>query len=821
MKRWDLVLLWLLILTYVAIFSTLSILQNEAFSTTVHDLGVMDQAAWNTLHGRFVIETSIDGRPLSRLRGHVEPVFLVISLVFLFYDHVNALLILQTVVVALGALAVYWLARERVTDQPRESAMFGLAAALAYLLFPALEAANLTEFHPITLAPTFLLFAFYYLERANYPAYALFALLALSCKEDISLTVVMLGLYMLITGLRHIRQGRRPVGAGQEQQGRKGFSRWAAILWGTGSIAVGTLWFYLSLYVIVPRFSASGNYELLHRYAELGGNPLGVLKTLLTQPSLVLQILLDPARLGYVLGLLASAGFLSVFSPLTLSMAAPSLAINLLSNYPVMYSGVSHYSAPVVPWVIVSGIYGFSFLHSILRRRASSLVFYALVAWLLITSLGYHRLYGFSPLGGRFHLPQVTEHHRLAARFIAQIPPTARLSTQPALFPHVSHRQYIYTFPVVADAEYIWLDVTSSVGMHPNDFRALYDELVGTGLFGIKDAQDGYILLQRGLDGSKDLPDAFYTFAHVAKAQPQYPMVLDYGDALRFLGFDLYEIIEDGKPWTGLRLYWEALQPPPPGLRLYPFFFDDQGQVLEDTTQRPIVNALWYPPEKWKVRETVVMEKLPWPIGDRFNLGLGVLRGANWSEKEGRLPVRQISPGPSPGTIEGAIPLVDDSTWAYLATVRRIKGELQVEPMRRQFAAPAIQHPIGANLGGKVDLLGYDAIREGNTVAITLYWRARAPMDRSYTAFLHLLDAQGHRHAQSDGLPAAATRPTTGWAVGEVVADRRLLYLPKDAPPGEYHLITGMYLLETMERLPVLDSAGNIVGDSVDLGPLR
>lgn len=818
MKRWDFLLLWSLILAYIVTFSALSILQNDAFNTTVHDLGVMDQAAWNTLHGRFVVETSIGGQPLPRLRGHVEPIFLLIGLAFLLYDHVNALLILQTVVVALGALAIYWLARERLPGRPRESAIFGLAAAVVYLLFPALEAANLTEFHPITLAPTFLLFAFYFLEKTNYPVYALFALLALSCKEDVSLTIVMLGLYLLVSWARRVRQGEL---AGQKG-GRSGghFGRSAAVFWGIGSITVGVLWFYLSLYVIVPRFSASGSYELLHRYAELGGSPLGILRTLVTQPHLLLATLLEPARLGYILGLLASAGFLSLLSPLTLSIAAPSLAINLLSNYPVMYSGVSHYSAPVVPWVMVSAIYGFSFL---MKRRVPSLAFYVLVAWLLLAGLGYHRLYGFSPIGGRFRLPQVTEHHRLAARFIAQIPPTARLSTQPALFPHVSHRQYIYTLPVVADAEYIWLDVTTPAGMHPNDFRALYDELVGSGAFGIVDAEDGYILLQRGLAGPRDLPDAFYSFARAAVAQPRYPLMLDYGDMLRFRGFDLYETLEDGRPWTGLRLYWEALQPLPPGLRLYPFFFDDHGQVLEDTTQRPLINALWYPPEKWKVGEMVVMEKLPWPLGDRFNLGLGVLKGADWQDKGARLPVRQanITPGPSPMQGGEHAILVDGDTWAYLAAVHRAEGRLQVELLRRRFVAPAMQHPVGANLGGKVYLLGYDATREGNTLVVTLYWQARTPMDRSYTVFLHLLDAQGQRQAQSDGLPAAFTRPTNSWAVGEVVTDRRLLTLPKDFSPGEYRLVAGMYLLETMERLPVLDSAGKAVGDSIELGRIK
>jgi hypothetical protein len=47
--------------------------------------------------------------------------------------------------------------------------------------------------------------------------------------------------------------------------------------------------------------------------------------------------------------------------------------------------------------------------------------------------------------------------------------------------------------------------------------------------------------------------------------------------------------------------------------------------------------------------------------------------------------------------------------------------------------------------------------------------------------------------AQLDSWPQAGLRPTTTWAVGELVVDRRALLLPEDAPPGPYHLLIGMY----------------------------
>ena len=62
---------------------------------------------------------------------------------------------------------------------------------------------------------------------------------------------------------------------------------------------------------------------------------------------------------------------------------------------------------------------------------------------------------------------------------------------------------------------------------------------------------------------------------------------------------------------------------------------------------------------------------------------------------------------------EGLVPLVDGDTWAYLATASRAQGELKVTPVKRQFAPPAMQHAVPANLGGKAALLGYDLEAQG------------------------------------------------------------------------------------------------------------
>lgn len=129
---------------------------------------------------------------------------------------------------------------------------------------------------------------------------------------------------------------------------------------------------------------------------------------------------------------------------------------------------------------------------------------------------------------------------------------------------------------------------------------------------------------------------------------------------------------------------------------------------------------------------------------------------------------------------------------------------------------PSIQYKAGAVFNDQVELLGYDlspsTVRPGETLDLTLHWRALAEPQQSYKVFVHLLDPAGTRRAQADGVPVNWTLPTTCWVTGEVIADHYALPLPPDAPAGDYVLAVGFYHETTGERL----SAGK--DDHVQLG---
>jgi uncharacterized membrane protein len=770
----TLALVLVLVIVYVTLFSVLAVSKHDAFETSAYDLGNYDQTIWNTIHGRPFRFTNMPGMD-SRLALHFEPILLPLSLSYLVYSDPRTLLVLQTVMVGLGALPVFWLAREKLNSD-----LAALVFSLAYLLFPALEKANLFDFHAVTLAAPFLLYAFYFLQSKRYGLFTLFAILAMSCKEDIPLLVAMLGIYMFVF-----------------QKARK-----AGVLTFVGS----GCWFYIAMFLIQPRFSPIGQNIHLERYAHLGQTPQEMVSTVLTQPGLIWEQLTVEARAGhYLCQLLMPVAFTSLLSPQTFLISLPSLAINLLSQYRPMHEmNKYHYAAPLVPFVIISGIYGTEFLAQMTSKWLNSSLkkaIHCLTGLILVCSLIYHYFYGFTPLAQRFRFYRITDHDRLGEELVALVPPEAAVSAHWKLNPHLSQREKIYMFPRIEDAEYVFLDVTrDSWPVHPVELCERVNQLLREG-YGIRASQDGYILLQKGLANATELNDSFYDFARFEHLQVEYPMVVDFGERLRFLGLDLILEEEPELKTISLRLYWQALQPLKRDHYIYPFFFDSEtGQIIEDTVERPMTTMIWYPTSQWQVGEVISMQTLLWDMKSRFKIGLGVIDGTHW-HLDPRLPLKVVDSSL-------IIRPFDHSTGLELIEFR----DYQFTDNRRLFEIPPIPHPLRADLGSKVALLGYDLkptrIKPGETLHLTLYWQALTTMKTSYTVFTHLLDGENKLWAQHDSQPVGGIHPTSAWAEGEIVRDDYSLLVPDDAPKGEYLIEVGMYEWQTGQRLPVFDELG-------------
>jgi uncharacterized membrane protein len=784
------------IITYTVYFSWYTINRHHTLNSYAADLSLIDQPMWNTVRGPGgFMELTWGDHQQPRLAEHFEPILIPLALLFFLWDDVRILLITQSLALALGALPVFWITRSHVSrithhvsritshtsNNSQTANWVALSFAVVYLLSPHLQAANVADLHadPFVVPP--LLFAFWYATQKRWGWMWFWAIVVMLTKETLPTLTAMLGAFLIFDAYR----------PGYTKEQTEIQNRKSKILNGLLLVLVSAAWFLAATFLIVAPlarqyFGAAGPIYFANRYA--GG---------LTGLS---QLLQDPGRWQYLLGLLAAVGFLPLLAPELLILGLPVLAANLLSNFPGQYSGEQHYSAPLVVAFVVAAIYGTRRLidntppREKNRQSLKITTLIGVVLWLLTWALSYHALHGWTPLSIRTEIYRMSPAASRLPDFTSQIPPDAILSASAAVHPHLAHRRVIYIFPTVQEADYLLVDVADIPGIHPNDAHTQLIDMLNTDWQLLK-ADHGLLLAQRSSSlntSTPQLPSPFFDFVRPA-TPPAYPTSLTFGDGrLRLSGYDVHDDPDDG---VTFRFYWQTSDKLPQDLRLWPLVYDDTGQLLNNPAQVPMIATVWYPPAVWQPNEIFVTKTLPQLLPDIFHLGLAAGPANSFSDPSQFLPVANTSDKKTHGHL---------NHWAQLATFKRQGPFLTHLP-----PTPTLQPlaNVEAQFGPSIQLTGFwlDAtnLRPGSDFSILLQWIADQPPQADYTVFIHLLAPDGNLVAQSDAFPTWLTpQPTSRWPRHQPILDHHTLVLPNDLPLGIYTLEIGLYNAQTLERLP-------------------
>lgn len=171
-----------------------------------------------------------------------------------------------------------------------------------------------------------------------------------------------------------------------------------------------------------------------------------------------------------------------------------------------------------------------------------------------------------------------------------------------------------------------------------------------------------------------------------------------------------------------------------------------------------------------------------------------------------------VPPDAAPGPYRVEVSFYDPATLALVGSPVTVGHVVVGAP-----AAPAA--PL-AEFGDGIALLAAEIPEEGwnpgASQALSLTWRAAAPVRSRYTIFLHLIDPDGRPVAQGDQEPWRGAYPTDAWLRGVPATDAYQLQLPPDLSPGSYQLVVGLYDPATGRRLPRLEG-GQPAGDSYTL----
>jgi uncharacterized membrane protein len=405
--RW---VLGLAVVAWSVTFIALAAMRHDHYGTFGFDLGIYDQGVW--LMSRFK-DPFVTVRGLELFGHHMNPVLMLFVPFYWLGAGPHFLLTVQVVAQASGALAVFLLARDRVGDR-----WLAVILALTLLLHPAYQFFVWEFFHPDALAVAPLLFAYWAARQARWGWFCLAATVALACKEDVALALVMIGILVLARGDR-VR--------------------------GTVIAVVSLTWFFLATRVGIPAFNGIGPFYDSF-FGEFGSTPGAVVKNAIVHPTKTVRVATRHDRVNYYRMMLAPAAFLPLVGWTGFLVGIPMLAINALSSFPYQREIRYHYAALVLAGVILGTVEAIVLLG---RTPFLKRVFVVIV---LVTSLFGTVLWGPSPIGKKYRQgywpfgPDPRRAVKVAA--LERIPAGQSVSAIYDFVPHLTHREKVYEFPV-------------------------------------------------------------------------------------------------------------------------------------------------------------------------------------------------------------------------------------------------------------------------------------------------------------------------------------------------------------------------------------
>jgi len=401
-----------LMVLYVIRFATTTVDSLQSFQQDAYDLSLYDQGIWlmSRFHAPFM---TVMGTNM--FAAHTVFIFVFLVPLFWIYPHTAALLVVQAMAEAAGAIPVYLLGRRLLN-----SSVLATMLGAAYLLNPGIEQGNLEQFHVEAFEAPLLAFAIY--AAVVWRPRLLFAMvvLLLMCKQDDALYVVPLGLWVLMRRNREI--GAAMIGS---------------------AVAVGLL----ENLLIVPTLLNG----IPTTYA--GWWPFGTMsataRTVVRRPGEFWDFAISQGRPFYVWQMLFSTGMAFLVAPGILAVALPELAADTLSSNPYLHQIIRHYSIPVAAVLLCASVCGIARTTSPHRRAIATTLVTLCALWGCV-------LWGDAPFSDNPIIPSDPNDPSVVAtrHLINELPPNAPVSAAENFIPNIDHRAQVYLFPMPFSQSY-------------------------------------------------------------------------------------------------------------------------------------------------------------------------------------------------------------------------------------------------------------------------------------------------------------------------------------------------------------------------------
>lgn len=419
-SKWG---IYFLIIFFTFIYAFAAIIRHNHFESFAFDLGIFDQAIW--LYSRFKI-------PYSTIKGmiilgdHFTPSLAFLAPFYWIYSDVKTLLFLQALIIGLGALPIFLIAKKFL-----KNILLSLIISFSYLMYFGLQNALLFDFHEIVILTGLIPWLIYVAIEKKWLAYFLLLLIIIGLKEDAPIITASIGLFFMVK-FREYRIGLI-------------------------TIIISVISFFLITKYLIPKINPAG----FHYQPIIPVTPYDWWETF-TYPPVKIKTLIVSFLPFLFLPIFSLSGLIPIF-------------VHFLEHFPGKeligrWDIYLHYRAPLASFMAIGTIFGISSIFQRLKNQRNKVTANLLLAGSIVMMTLFTQYFFHLPLNSLFKKafyrksPFMEDINSVIAKF----PKNASLSTQNNIAPHVSHREKVFLFPQVKDTDYILLDLREN--QPPNNF---------------------------------------------------------------------------------------------------------------------------------------------------------------------------------------------------------------------------------------------------------------------------------------------------------------------------------------------------------------
>lgn len=453
-------------------YAAVSLRLHQRMLTSSYDLGIFEQVVRSYAEGHLPV-SEVKGQGFPVLGDHFSPILALVAPFYRVWRETETLLVVQAALLAASVVPLTCWAR-RTLGGPAGAVIgacyglsWGIASGVGY------------DFHEVAFAVPLLAFSLTALGNDRLTAAAWWALPLLLVKEDLGLTVLVIGLVIA-------RRGNRTLG----------------II----TAAVGIAGTALALFVVLPAFNPSGSFAYWSLVDNSSGAPgapgttggsAGALLDLLHRGTI--GLVTPQTKVSTLLLILAPTVFLALRSPL-LWVALPTLVWRFTSNNGAHWGTLFHYSLVLMPIVFAA------FIDALVRRGTSErslrryLAGCAAITLVILPSFSLYQLV--QPDTWRTD-PRVAVAHRL----LDKIPDGATVQASDHLVPQLTSRTSVSLYGWYdsrLNPQWIMVDtwVPDDARWWPGQPLSAEEERQHLaqnrrGGYEVVASQDGYVLLHR------------------------------------------------------------------------------------------------------------------------------------------------------------------------------------------------------------------------------------------------------------------------------------------------------------------------------------